>query len=58
MFQEVIMEKKYERTAEEIARDLDSVTLPGISEEDLEDALGGAAVGIGQILPIIPIIVC
>ena len=37
------MEKKYERTAEELARDLDSVVLPGISEEDLADAFGGAA---------------
>jgi hypothetical protein len=36
------MEKKYERTAEEIARDLDSVVLPGISDEDLADAFGGA----------------
>lgn len=43
MFQEVIMEKKYERTAEEIARDLDNVVLPGISEEDLEDVFGSAA---------------
>jgi hypothetical protein len=44
MNQEVIMEKKYERTPDEIAKDLDSVVLPGISEEDLGDAFGGREV--------------
>jgi hypothetical protein len=35
--------EKYQRTPEEIAKDLDSVVLPGISEEDLADAFGGTA---------------
>ena len=35
------MEKKDKRTPEEIARDLEDVVLPEISESDLEDAFGG-----------------
>jgi len=35
------MQKKDRRTPEEIARDLEEVILPEISEDDLDQAFGG-----------------
>ncbi len=40
------MHKKERKTPEEIARDLEEVTLPEIEDGDLEDALGGTIIDV------------
>ncbi|HET9210875.1 MAG TPA: hypothetical protein VFR03_10785 [Thermoanaerobaculia bacterium] len=39
------MQKNDKRTPEEIARDLEEIVLPEVSEDDLEQAFGGISQG-------------